>query len=67
MPVTHVTYGSVTRELKPDRPVTVHLDPDDTAWTPTGDVAGPGTITYIRNTDDCGTVSTAFTPGDTDE
>lgn len=64
--MTHVTYGKITRELKPGRPVTVHLDDDDTAWNPTGEphYAGPGTITYTRNTDDCGTVSATFTGGD---
>lgn len=64
--MTHVTYGKITRELKPGRPVTVHLDADDTAWTPTGDITGPGDITYTRNTDETGTVSTTFT-GDDDE
>jgi hypothetical protein len=55
--MTHITYGMLTRQLKPDHPITINLNPDDTAWTPTGTIHGPTVVTYTRNRDHTGTVT----------
>jgi hypothetical protein len=61
--MAHVTYGNITRDCKPGRPVTVHLDRDDTAWTPEGTVPGPGSVTYTRVEDETGSIAVVWTPG----